>query len=174
MKTKIKILFTVLISVLAIVCQEYVRRYFNVNPQIWVFVAYAMLMAGSYLIFCVFCEELEETKLLERLLERMGNNALFAFFYDDYSIKEGRNKLERILKSRVYRKVNFWVSTFVGFATIYSLFLREYFWPSKFIGIMCLFIAKDWFIEVIFSEKKKGRLIIMALLELFIAVSMLF
>lgn len=174
MKTKIKIFFTVLISVLAIVCQEYVRRGFNVNPQIWVIVAYAMLMAGSYLISCVFCEELEETKLLERLLERTGNNILFAFFSDDCCIKEERSKLGRLLKSRVYQEVDFWVLSFVCFAVIYALFFHEYFWPSKFMGIMCLFIAKDFFIKVIFSEKKKGRFITIALFEVFLAVNMLF
>ena len=64
MKTKTKIFLASLIAVFAIVWQEAERRLYNINPQIWVFFVYAMVLAGLFLIFCAFYEELVEMQYL--------------------------------------------------------------------------------------------------------------
>lgn len=172
MKTKIKIFLAVLIGIIAIICQECLRRHFDINPQIWVFVVYAMSLAGFYLTIYAFCEELDETKLLER----MERSKFVRFCSEEYSVKEEKSRLKRaikkVLKSRIYKKIDFLISTFEGCVVIYAFFFFECFWPSKFMGIVCLLLTIQCFTYTIVFEKKQRKLYYggQTLMQLFIAV----
>lgn len=161
MKTRTKFFLTILIGIFAIVCQEYVRRYFNINPQFWVFVVYAMAMAGGYLIICAFCKELNKTQLLERMLRMTKSSDFIAFFNEDYSVEEERNKVKRVIKkvfkSHIYEEVNFIMTTFLCFLIIYVLFFWKYFfWQSKIISIVWFWIAmEDFACAIIYTNKVK-------------------
>ena len=160
MKTKTKVFLAIFIGVLAIVCQEYVRRYFNINPQIWVFVGYVMARVGFRLLIYTFTKELEETQLLERMLIKTENSAFIAFFNEDYFVEKERNKAKRvikkILKSRVYKEIDFLMTTFLCFLIFYTMFFFEYFMPSKIWVIAESWCAMDAFAcAIIYMDKSK-------------------
>lgn len=172
MKTKIKIFVAVLIGIIAIICQECIRSYFGINPQIWVFAVYAMSLAGVHLTIYAFCKELDETKLLER----MERSKFISWFDEEYSIGEEKSRLKRVikrtLKSRIYEEIDFLISTFEGYVMIYAFFFLECFWPSKFMGIVCLLLTMQCFTYMIVVEKKQRKLYYGAqtLIQLLIAV----
>lgn len=169
MKTKTKIFLAVLIGMLVIVCQEYVRRQFGINPQIWVFVAYAMAMAGEQLLLCVFAKELEEKQFLKT------ENSAFAIFDEDYSVEEEQNKvkkvIKKVLKSRIYKEVDYLMITFLCFLIFYTVFFFEYFMPSPTWAIAESWCAIDAFANaMICTDKiKKSSKRIAGICALFVA-----
>lgn len=154
-KTKIKIFLAVLIGIIAIICQECVRRHFNINPQIWVFVVYAMSLAGFYLTIYAFCKELDEMKLMER----MEKSKFIRFCTEEYSVEEEQSRfkgvIKKVLESRIYEEIDFLTSFFLCSVAIYALFFLECFWPSNFIVIVCLLNAWKCFTNTIVVVKKQ-------------------
>lgn len=145
---------------LVIVCQEYVRKQLGINPQIWVFVAYAMAMAGGRLLLYAFAKELEETQFLEEMLIKIENSAFIAFFDEDYSVEEERNKvkkvIKKVLKSCVYKEVEFRMGTFLYFLTFYTMFFFEYFMPSlTWVITESWFVIEDFAYAIIYTDKAK-------------------
>lgn len=176
MKTKTKVFLAILIGMLTIVCQEYVRRQFGINPQIWVFVAYVMVRAGGRLLLYAFDKELEEAQLLEKMLRKTENSAFNAFFNEDYSVEEERNKMKKVIKkvkkSRVHKELNFTMTTFLCFLMGYTVFFFEYFVPSPTWVIAEVWLAmEDFACAIIYTNKvKKISQIIFGTFALYIAL----
>lgn len=154
-KTKLKIFLTLGIAAIAIVCQEYLRRYWNANPQIWIFVVYVMSMIGCYLIIYVFCEELGKTQKLETINQKLNNSIFTKLLNEDCSVKEERKVKEivkKLLRSKFWDNVSFFMTMFLIVSLLYMPFFLDTFINSKIMGIIVMYLAIDYFIRVIAYE----------------------
>lgn len=142
------------------VCQEYVRRYFNINPQVWVFIVYAMELSGLYWISFVFREELKKTAVLDRMAEKIKKSEINSLFNEKLSEEEERNTKRVIKGNYIYRIIDWIIVTFsCCYLTYMPLVSLETMVTSKILIIILVWFATSLFMSAIVCNNTKGKII---------------
>lgn len=115
-KTLCKILGTLLTIVVFIITQYYIRRYYNIDSRIWLFVVYGISCISVCVVFCIFYSEIKNMK-------KYFETHSFSEFALEI-LEKTRLITEKIIKSFWYELLVYIIMLIVLLATIDKIFFH--------------------------------------------------